>query len=349
MIAITGATGHLGNVLTRTLAASGKKVRAVVLPFENLTPLAGLPVEIVTADVRDLGSLEKAFQSIDTVYHLAGIISLVPGKDKLLKTVNIAGTRNVTDACLSQKVRRLVYTSSIHAFAEQREGHIITESTPVSPDLALGMYGKTKAAATLSVLDAVRRGLDAVMVYPTGIIGPFDFKLSQVARTLLLFLRSRQKFFIEGQYDFVDVRDVAEGLILAGERGKTGQGYILSGENITIIQLYQEIEKLTGIKAPSRKAGTSITRIAAGFSTFFGWLTGKELLFTNETIEILNSNPFVSCEKAQRELGFTRRPIYETIADTIRWLIQNIKDPKRDKNLQTALLERLVLNSSSVY
>ena len=179
MVIVTGATGHIGNVLVRQLLSRGADVRVVIPPFEDTASLDGLKVEMVEGDVRKIDSLIQAFKGGDVVYHLAGIISILPGKSELLYQVNVVGTRNAVEACLKTGVRRLVYTSSIHAIVGPPHGTIIDKTFPFDPDRTRGDYDRSKAQATLEVLKAVERGLDAVIVCPTGVIGPYDYKLSE--------------------------------------------------------------------------------------------------------------------------------------------------------------------------
>ena len=214
MIVVTGATGHLGNNLVRALVRRNHRVRCLVLPGESLVPLGGLDVEIVEGDVRDIECLYQAFDGADTVFHLASIISLLPGRTKLLEEVNVKGAKNVAQACLKTGVRRLVYTSSIHALVEPPIGQVIDETMPCDPDRISVEYSKSKARATLEVMDVISQGLDGVIVMPTGVIGPYDFKPSATGQMLLDYASGKIPVRIEGGYDFVDVRDVAEGHIL---------------------------------------------------------------------------------------------------------------------------------------
>lgn len=225
-VVVTGATGHIGNVLVRALVARGERVRCLVLPSDNLRPLAGLAVEVVRGDVRDPRSLDAAFAGAGAVFHLASVITLTPDQARVLHEVNVAGARNVAEACLKAGVRRLVHTSSVHAMAEPPEGVVIDESAPFDPARIRFEYGRTKAPGTLEVLAAAGRGLDAVVVCPTGVIGPFDFAPSEMGRLFLAFARRRVWAYPDGGYDFVDVRDAAEGHLLAAEKGRTGESYL---------------------------------------------------------------------------------------------------------------------------
>lgn len=323
MVVVTGATGHIGNVLVRELLSRGENVRALIPPFEDTTPLDGLEVERVEGDVLNTDSLVEAFKDADVVYHLAGIVSILPGKSDLLYQVNVVGTRNVAEASLKAGVRRLVYTSSIHALATPPPGTAIDETLPFDPDRSIGEYDKSKAQATLEVLKAVEQGLDAVIVCPSGVIGPYDFKVSELGQLFIDFVKGRLKAYIEGAYDFVDVRDVAIGHILACEKGRTGESYLLSGERITVYNLLQMLEEITGVRAPRSKMPIGVAQIAAIFTPLYHRLTRTKPLFTKYSIHTLTSESFVSQEKSRRELGHSPRPIRESIVDSIHWFQEN--------------------------
>lgn len=323
MVLVTGATGHIGNVLVRQLLERDKKVRALIHRDETLTALGGLKVEMVKGDVRNPDSLLQAFNGIDTVYHLAGVISILPGQNRLLHQVNVVGTQNTVKACLKTGVKRLVYTSSIHAIEEPPCGTVIDETLPCNPDKVPKGYGWSKAQATLAVLTGVEQGLDAVIVCPTGVIGPYDYKISEMGQLITDFVNGDLKAYIDGAYDFVDVRDVARGIILAGEKGQSGECYILSGEQITVYGLLLLLQELTGVKAPSLKVPIWLAQIAARVTPLYYRLTRTKPRFTSYSIDVLCSNSVISSEKARRELGFATRPIRESIADAILWFKEN--------------------------
>jgi dihydroflavonol-4-reductase len=319
LIVITGATGHIGNVLVRELLSKKEKIRVIVPPGEDIKPLDGLDIEMIAGDVRDINTMIPAFQGADRVYHLAGIISILPGKRDLLQSVNVQGTRNVVEACLKTGIKRLVYVSSIHAMKEPPHGTIITESQPYDPASVLGDYAKSKAQATLEVIHGIEKGLDTVIVCPTGVIGPYDYKVSEMGHLILEFLLKKIKACVDGAYDFVDVRDVVRGMILANEKGRTGEGYILSGEQITIRNLYSLLENITKIKAPKFQVSCGIARAVGVLATPYYILSKTKPLFTKYSIDVLASNSLVSSEKAKRELGYSARPIKESLADAVIW------------------------------
>lgn len=322
MIVITGATGHLGNVLVRKLVNQDKKVRALILPGEDIASLEGLEVEKVEGDVRVPDSLRRAFEGAEIVYHCAGVISILPGQQKQLYQVNVLGTRNVVNMCIETGIKRLIYTSSIHAFSEPAPGIVFDESREFDPENVLGEYSKSKTLGTLEVLKGIEKGLDVVILCPSGIIGPYDYRISEMGKLIVDFVKGKVKAYVDGAYDFVDVRDVAEGLILACEKGKKGECYILSGQQISVRQLLKFLEEISGVKAPSFKIPHQVARAAGFFNVLYCNLMKIKPLFTPFSIDVLASNSLVSCQKAQDELGYSSRSIYESLSDTIQWFKQ---------------------------
>lgn len=319
VVVVTGATGHIGNTLVRALLARGEEVRCLVLPGEDLRSLEGLDVELSEGDVRHREVLDRVFRGARVVYHLASVIALLPRYARVLYEVNVRGTCNVVQACLACGVERLVYTSSIHALAEPPEGVTIDESAPPDPDRIPSHYGKSKALATREVLEGIKRGLDAVVVSPTGVIGPYDFRPSDMGRLILDFMRRRLWAYVEGAYDFVDVRDVAEGHLAACAQGGRGENYILSGERITVRQMMEWLAEITGVPAPRLCLPTWGARVVADVSSLWAAVIGGGLRITRESLYVLSSNSHVSHAKATRELGYRPRPLRESLADTVDW------------------------------
>jgi dihydroflavonol-4-reductase len=319
---VTGATGHIGNVLVRDLVARGEPVRALLLPSEDPAPLAGIDVEQVEGDVLRPETLEPAMRDVQVVYHLAGLVSIMPGMAGLLHQVNVVGTQNMLHASLQARIRRFVYTSSIHAIATPPEGSVIDETLPFDPSLAWGDYDKSKAEATLEVKKAIAQGLDAVIVCPTGVIGPYDYRLSEMGMFLLSCAGQKPKVYIEGAYDFVDVRDVAKGHILACQRGQTGESYILAGSRIAVRGLIGLVEEITGAVGPHLRIPIWLAQIASRFAPVYYRLARAKPRFTPYSIHTITSNSVISQRKARRELGYSSRPPRETIADTLRWFTE---------------------------
>lgn len=320
MIVVTGATGHVGNVLLRELAAHGAAhLRAVLKPGESSARLENLDVQTVEADMREYNALLTAFEGADVVFHLAGIVSIGSTGMARLREVNVEGTRNVIAACRAANVRRLIYTSSVHAFVELPAGTCLDETTAIDPDRVHGPYATTKAEATLLVFAAAREGLDAVVVFPSGIIGPYDFRPSETGQLIIDCFQGRLKAYVEGAYNFVDVRDVVQGLISAATKGRRGEGYILSGHEVTVKELLSTVELLTGARAPRWRLHFGFTRAVSFLIPVYYWLKRERPLFTTYSLDVLASNCLMSHAKAQRELGFSPRPFEQTIADTLSW------------------------------
>ncbi|MBI9047052.1 MAG: SDR family oxidoreductase [Anaerolineaceae bacterium] len=319
MILVTGASGHLGNVLVRNLLARGENVRALILPGEDCQSLKGLEIERIEGNVLDPASLDKAMQNIKTVFHLAGVISIVPGAEELMQKVNVTGVWNTANAALKAGVQRFIHTSSIHAFKRMPHGETIDEKTPLAPDSPAGAYDRTKAEGTLALREVIDQGLNAVITHPTGIIGPYDYLHSEMGSTILGFAKRKLAFLVNGAYDFVDVRDVANGLILAWQKGKTGESYILSGEQIQVAQIKQIVQKIVGIKTPQIVIPNSLAMFSTYFTQYlyrFSKITPK---FTSYSLKTLQDNSVFSNAKARSELGYQPRSLQESIRDTLQW------------------------------
>lgn len=323
MILVTGATGHIGNVLVRKLVSAGRRVRALIWKGEDTLPLQGLDVETLEGDLLEPESLAPAFEGVKQVFHLAGLISILPGADSLLQRVNVEGTRNMIAAAQQAGVERFVYTSSIHALEDRPAGVVIDEDVPFLLGGAPDGYSRSKAEASLAVQEAVRNGLPAVIACPTGVVGPYDFRRSEIGSVLMDAALGKPMAFVEGAYDFADVRDVADGLMLAGERGRIGESYILSGSRISVRYMLATVREVTGRAFMCIKIPFGIARFAARFMPLYYRRTRSRPRFTRLSLDILRSNSHISHLKATRELGYQPRSLYESIADTVAWLLEN--------------------------
>jgi dihydroflavonol-4-reductase len=323
MVLVTGATGHIGNVLVRKLLALGRRVRALVLPGEDRAPLRGLEVACCEGDVLDLDSLHQSLVGVSEVFHLAGIISILPGKNAQVWQVNVLGTQNLLEAAGKAGIHRLVYTSSIHAIQRAPHGVIVDEQLPFDPDNCAGEYDRSKAEASLAVLEAARQGLNAVIACPTGVIGPYDYRGSEMGRLILDCMRRKTQLWVDGAYDFVDVRDVAAGLILASEKGRQGEAYILSGERISLPSIAKIVGEITGRRLSGIRIPISIAKFAALFAPLYCRLVRARPLFTPYSLETVLSNSVISHTKACRELGYAPRSIRTSITDTVKWFRDN--------------------------
>ncbi len=317
---VTGATGHIGNVLVRKLLKRGERVRALLLRGESAAPLRDLPVEIAEGDVLDTLSLSKVLEGIQRVFHLAGLISILPGADPRLRMVNVGGTRNVLRAAREAGVEKLVYTSSIHAIKRVEKG-LIDESLPYDLDNPYGEYDRSKAEGTLEVKKAADEGLDAVIACPTGVIGPYDYRGSMMGSVIRAAAECRPTLYVDGAYDFVDVRDVANGLITASEKGRAGESYILSGHRISVRYLLETVREITGRHFFQMKIPFDLARFVARFTPFYYQAAHATPRFTAYSLAVLRSNANISHAKATQEFGYRPRSIYQSIADTVQWFL----------------------------
>jgi dihydroflavonol-4-reductase len=317
---VTGATGFIGNVLVRKLVGRGIRVRAFTRPNSDFSFLEGLPVERAVGNIIDIKSLIRAFKGVDTVYHLAGRVSIMPGGNKLMNEINLQGTRNVLKACRKVKVKKLIFTSTIHALEEPPEGTVISENMPYDTGTIRGEYDRSKANASIEVIEEAKKGLHTVVLCPTGIIGPYDWKISAISRTLIDYYNGKMKIGVDGAYDFVDVRDVAMGHILAASKAKPGDNYILSGERVTMRRMFGILEELTGVKSPSIYLPVGIAKAYCFFTPAYYRFTGKEPRYTNYTLATIQSNSYISHKKADKLLGYKPRTARESMRDAFEWL-----------------------------
>jgi dihydroflavonol-4-reductase len=315
-VAVTGATGHIGANLVRVLAARGDQVRALV--HDDGRGLKGVPVEEVRADVRDLASLKKGFAGVDLVFHLAARISIAPGDSAEVDAVNVGGTRNVVDACLAAGVKRLCHFSSIHALSPEPRDGTVDEARPLAEGSWLP-YDRSKAAGEREIKKGVERGLDAVTVNPTAVLGPYDYRPSPLGSVLLDLYHRRLPGLVDGGFDWVDVRDVVAGALAAAAKGRTGERYLLGGTRRTVLELARTVEKVTGSRPPRFVSPMWLARASAPFATGWARLTGRRARLTAESLHALRNHQRVSHDKATRELGYQPRPLEDTVASTFAW------------------------------
>jgi dihydroflavonol-4-reductase len=329
---VTGATGHIGNVLVKELVKRGESVRVLVLPGEDLLPINGTEVEVVYGNVCDPASLDAAFADIEFVFHLAGIISITSSNNPVVHHVNVEGTQNMIDAAMRAGVKRFIYTSSIHAFKRIPHGSLVDETTPIDPAFNIADYDRSKAEATLAVLKKVEEGLPAIIACPTGVIGPYDYKNSELGSLMSSWMVNKVNYMIDGSYDFVDVRDVAHGLILAREKGKIGQLYILSGTLVRVSDLWKIAQELFSFKSILVNIPMNLARFAAFFAERYYKISKTTPKLTRYSIETLQSNAMISNLKARLYLGYNSRPLQETVRDTIEWWKQNLWQRKKKRD-----------------
>jgi dihydroflavonol-4-reductase len=320
-VVVTGAAGHIGANLIRALIARKRPVRCLV--HVNTRPLAGLDVEMVPGDVSDQDSLFRAFRGADVVYHLAARISLSMADWSVLEAVNVIGTRNAIAACRRAGVRRLVHFSSIHALVQEPLAVPVDESRPLVASRRCPPYDRSKAAAQMQVRHAVAQGLDAVIINPTAVIGPHDYQPSYFGRALLLLAACKLPALVTGGFDWVDVRDVVAGAMLAEAAAPPGAEYLLSGHWVSMGDIAAAVAEITGKRAPGFVCPLWLARATAPVIEGIGRLNGRQPLYTAASLRALQSNRRISHDKAARELGYSPRPFRETLVDTLRWFEEN--------------------------
>ncbi len=314
---VTGASGHIGANLVRALIDKGIPTRSLV--HINCRALDGLDTELVRGDILDVESLCRAFRSAEVVYHLAACISLSMDDWPVLESVNVTGTRNVVEACLRTGVRRLVHFSSIHALVQEPFNTPVDEARPLAESRSYPPYDRSKAAAEREVRRGMDKGLDAVIINPTAIIGPYDYQPSYFGEALLAMAQRKLPALVTGGFDWVDVRDVVAGAMRAGELAPAGAQYLLSGQWVSMCDIAAMVAEVTGAAATRLVCPLWLARIGAPVIKGISRLNGKRPLYTGVSLRALRSNRHISHEKAARELGYKPRPLRETLADTLRW------------------------------
>ena len=301
---VTGGAGHVGTNLVNALLADGHEVRVV----DIRPPSRPLGAQWIRADVRDEPAMRRAFSGAEVVYHLAAVISVAGGLGGRVWSVNVDGCRSVAAAAGHAGVGRLVHCSSVHAF-DLRGGQVVDESCPRAVAADLPAYDRSKAAGEEQIRRAMERGLDAVCLNPTGIIGPEDNGPSRMGTVLRAMWRRRLPAIVDGGFDWVDVRDVVSALRAAADRGLTGESYLVAGHRLSIAAL----ATLAGVT--SRTAPTWLLRSVAPAATVLARYGGGALMPTRDALHALHAFPAVCGAKAERELGHRPRPMAETLAD----------------------------------
>ncbi len=315
---VTGATGFVGSAVARVLLARGHKVRALVRRGSDRTNLAGLAVELCEGDLTDPASLARAVSGCRYVVHVAADYRIwVPDPDAML-LANVAGTEALLRAAMAAGVARVVHCSSVAALGLTADGTPADEATPVSEAKIVGIYKKSKYRAEQAVLALAREGLDVVIVNPAAPIGPRDIKPTPTGRMILDAAAGRMPAYVETGLCVVHVDDVAEGHVLALERGRTGERYILGGENLALPNLLRLVDRVMGkprsrLRLP-REAVWPLAVISEGLARF-----GVEPLVTRDHLRMASKTMFFSHAKAASELGFQPRPALDAVADAVAW------------------------------
>ena len=318
-VLVTGATGHLGNVLVRELVNCGQRIRVLVHPRDNLHALQMLPIEVVYGDVRD--DFSDALFGVETIFHLASIISITPSRRKQLYSVNVGGTQNVISLAKMYKIP-LIYVSSVHAFSEMGPGSIITEETPIDESRTIGDYAKSKTMATKLVFSAFKEGLNGFIIFPTGIFGPYDFKNSYFSNVMRKYHEGKLKITVKGKFDFVDVRDLVHAMVelykqfISDQRNQivNGEGFIISGNDI----YFEELPRLCGL-SNYRILGDSLADFVS-YLSLFGTYLSIPSEFVPYALHTIRLDCKFSHDKVSKITNYAPREVEESVNDFFNWL-----------------------------
>ena len=312
---VTGASGFVGWHVARLLGERGHKVRALVRPSSAIRELE---VEPVTGDLRDRASLDRAVAGCGLVFHVAADYRLWARHPRELYSSNVDGTRNLLEAARKAGVERVVYTSTVGCIG-MPQGELGDESTPVRLEDMTGAYKRSKFMAEQAALEFAQAGFPVVIVNPTAPIGDHDFKPTPTGKIILDFLNGDMPAFIDTGLNLVDVRDVAAGELLACERGRPGERYILGCENVTLGEILARLARITGRPAPKMKLPYAVAYAAGVTTTGWAMITGKPPRAPLDAVRMARKKMFVSTEKAMRELGYVPGPVDAALARAVEW------------------------------
>jgi dihydroflavonol-4-reductase len=315
-IAVTGANGHVGANLCRSLIAEGHQVKALVHKHQDA--LLGLDLELVHGSVNNPETLRELFKGAEIVFHLAAIISIDGQKDKLLR-VNYEGTKTLINTIRENGARRLIHFSSIHALKHFPFDELMDENRQLMTE-GPTWYEITKSRADKMVMEFTKNGLDAVVINPAAILGPNDFKPSLAGTFLIRLYNNSLPALVPGGYNWVDVRDVVQGAIAAMDSGRKGERYILGGKWVSVRDFALTVEKVTGKKVNKFMVPTVLAKAGVPFIKAYARMTRQEPLYTGESLTTLvEVNKKISSHKAESELGYKSRDLEITIRDTFEW------------------------------
>lgn len=324
LVFVTGATGFLGSHVARVLAHQGAELRLLVRPTSNLKNLEGLKAETATGDLRDALSLEKAMSGCDTVFHVAADYRLWVRDPGEMYRSNVDGTRALLEAARKKGVRRVVYTSSVATIGFTSDGHPADEDSPVSLANMIGHYKRSKFMAEQIALAAGRSGMPVVTVNPTTPVGEQDIKPTPTGRIVLDFLKRKFPAYVETGLNLVDVRECARGHVAALEKGRSGERYILGGEDLTLKQILDKLGQITGLPSPKIKL-PYIFAFMTGVvdEAITGRLLHREPRATVDAVRMGKKKMFASSAKAERELGWKIVPVEDALQRAVEWFRTN--------------------------
>ena len=337
---VTGATGFVGTHVARELAGQGAQLRLLVRPTSSLRNLEGLAAETVTGDLLSPESLRNAIRGCDALMHVAADYRLWVRDPKAMYAANVDGTRALLQIAREEGVPRTVYTSSVATMGFKSDGTIVDETTPVSLADMVGHYKRTKFLAEQVAIEAARAGQQVIILNPTTPIGPMDVKPTPTGRIIVDFLNRKFPAYVDTGLNLVDVVEVARTHAAALEVGRSGERYILGGENLTLKQILDKMSAITGLPSPTMRVPHAVAMTFAFFDeTITGRILGREPRATVEAVRMGKKKMFASSAKAQRELGFRIVPVYNALRAAIDWFRANgyapsetpVRTPLQDK------------------
>jgi dihydroflavonol-4-reductase len=321
---VTGATGFLGSHVARVLADQSAQLRLLVRSTSNLKNLEGLKAETATGDLRDAASLEKAMAGCEVVFHVAADYRLWVRDPAEMYRSNVEGTKAILDAARKNSVRCVVYTSSVATVGFTSNGRLADEDSPVSLADMIGHYKRSKFMAEQVAVEAGRGGMRVVTVNPTTPVGEQDVKPTPTGRIIVDFLKRKFPAYVETGLNLVDARECARGHIAALEKGKSGERYILGGENLTLKQILDKLGVISGLPLPKVKLPYFVAYAAGAVDqTVQGRLLGREPRATIETVRMGKKKMWASSSKAERELGWKTVPVDDALSRAGAWFQAN--------------------------
>lgn len=325
-VLVTGATGHVGNVVVKQLNQLGYDVYSLVMPFDRIDYIKD-DSTIIYGNILDLEGLKYITKGMDYIIHAAGYIDIGSGNKKKLHQINVVGTQNVMIAAHYNDVKRVIYTSSVHALEELPNNATITEVDHFDPKKVKGNYAKSKAIATQNALDyAKEHQLDLVVVHLAGVVGSHDYKGSYMGELVKSYLKGKLPVYLKGGYNYIDVFDAANGIIGALEKGQRGECYILSGHVIPIKYYLDLVSELTHLKPIKRSINYTFMLMFSKLAELYYKMAKRKMLFSTYSIKVLKSNANFSNQKAVEVLGLTLTPFEETVKHVVQFIIEN--EPK---------------------
>lgn len=316
---VTGASGFIGGAVVRALVAAGVAVRITARPGNDLRHLASLPMERVEADLRDKESLVRALQGCRHLYHVAAHYALWAKDPSIFYDINVTGTRTLLEAAREAGLERIVYCSTIGAIGLPPGGGLGTETTPVSLDQMAGHYKRSKYLAEQEVLKLAREGLPVIIVNPSAPVGAGDVKPTPTGQIIVDFMKGRMPAYIETGMNLIDVDDVAAGHLLAMEKGRGGERYILGNQNLLLPEVFEILSRLTGVKAPRIKLPRLAILPLAYMNEWIASLTTHPPRIPLEGVRMAKYKMHYDCSKAIKELGLPQTPVDVALDKAVRW------------------------------